>query len=36
LALALVDPTDPRRPFRLAMDAPEKDGWYTVSQVNVK
>ena len=36
LALALVDPTGQRRPFRLAMDAPENEGRYTVSQVNVK
>ena len=36
LALALVDPIGQRRPFRLAMEAPEQDGWYTVSHVNVK
>jgi len=36
LALALVDPSGQRRPFRLAIDAPEKEGRYTVSQVAVE
>jgi len=33
LAVALVDPTGRRRPLRLAMDAPQKEGRYAVSKV---
>ena len=36
LALAMVDPTGQRRPFRLAMDAIENEGRYIVSQVSIK
>jgi hypothetical protein len=36
LALCMVDPTSQRRPFRLAMEAPETDGRYTVGEVEVK
>jgi hypothetical protein len=36
LAVALVDPTDQRRPLNLAMDAPAKEGWYLVSHVRVQ
>jgi hypothetical protein len=36
VALTLVDPGRQHRPFRLAMDAPEKEGRYAVSKVNVK
>ncbi|MEK7676489.1 MAG: DUF4832 domain-containing protein [Verrucomicrobiota bacterium] len=36
LALALVDPSDRRRPLRLAMDAPEKEGRYAVSRVKIE
>ncbi len=36
LALALVDPTGEQRPFRLAIDAPERDGRREVSQLRVE
>jgi len=36
VALTLADPRAQRRPFRLAMDAPEKEGRYEVSKVNVR
>ena len=36
LALALTDRTGHRGPLRLAMDAPETDGRYSVSQVRVE
>lgn len=36
LAVALVMPQGEARPFRLAIDAPEKDGRYVVSQVRVE
>jgi len=36
LAVALVDPGGQRRPFRLAMDAPENLGRYELSKVNVR
>ena len=36
LAVALVDPGGQRRPFRLAMDAPENLGRYELSKVNVQ
>jgi hypothetical protein len=36
LAVALVVPDGSARPFRLAIDAPEKDGRYLVSQVRVE
>ena len=36
LAVALVDATGHRPPLRLAMDAPEKQGRYAVSRVQVK
>jgi hypothetical protein len=35
LAVALVDPTGQHRPFRLAIDTPEKEGRYEVSRVRV-
>lgn len=35
LAVALMDPTGQRPPLRLAMDAPEQDGRYTVTKVKV-
>jgi hypothetical protein len=35
LALTLVDPAGQRRPFRLAIDAPEQEGRYELSTVNV-
>ena len=36
LAVAITDPANQRRPLNLAMDAPEKDGWYQVSRVMVE
>ena len=36
LAVAITDPANQRRPLSLAMDAPEKDGWYQVSRVVVE
>jgi len=36
LVVALVDPDGARRPFLLAVDVPEKDGCYVVSQVRIK
>jgi hypothetical protein len=36
LALTLVDPSGQRPPFRLAVSAPEKEGRYHLSQVDVK
>ncbi len=36
LAIALVDPSGQRPPLRLAMDAPEQAGRYTVSKVNIQ
>ena len=36
LAVELADPTGRQRSFRLAMDAPEKDGRYTLSRVKVE
>lgn len=36
IALALVSPSAQSRPFRLAFDAPEKDGRYEVGQVKVE
>ncbi len=36
LVLGLVDPTGTRRPFLLAIDAPEKDGRYTVGRVRIR
>jgi hypothetical protein len=36
LALSLVNPADPGRPFRLAIDAPEKDGRYEISRLTVR
>ncbi len=35
VGVAVVDPTGGRRPFRLAIDAPEREGWYFVSRVTV-
>ncbi|MBI5820630.1 MAG: DUF4832 domain-containing protein [Verrucomicrobia bacterium] len=35
LAVQLADPSGQRRPFRLAMDAPEKEGRYLVSHVKL-
>jgi hypothetical protein len=35
LAVSMVDPIGQRRPFRLAMNAPELDGRYLVSRVRV-
>jgi hypothetical protein len=36
LALMLADPAGRRRPFRLAIDAPDQDGRYNLSQVTVE
>jgi hypothetical protein len=36
LAVALTDPKNQRPPIKLAMDVPEKDGWYQVSRFVVK
>ncbi len=36
LTVAVVDPTGQRRPFRLAIDAPESDGRYSVSRLTIK
>jgi hypothetical protein len=36
VALMLLDPADLRRPFRLAIDAPEKEGRYELSTLNVE
>jgi hypothetical protein len=36
LAVELADPSGQRRSFRLAMQAPEKDGRYELSRVTVK
>ena len=36
MAVALVDPSGQRRPFRLAIDAPENEGRYEVSKVKVE
>ena len=36
LALALVDSSAPRRPWRLAFDAPEHEGRYEISKVKVE
>jgi hypothetical protein len=36
LVLTLVDPDGARRPFLLAVDVPEKDGRYVVSQVRIR
>ncbi|HEY5911026.1 MAG TPA: DUF4832 domain-containing protein [Verrucomicrobiae bacterium] len=36
LTVGVMDPTGQRQPFRLAIDAPESDGRYSVSRVTVK
>jgi hypothetical protein len=36
VALALADPSSERRPWRLAMDAPESEGRYEISKVKVE
>jgi len=36
LVVAIVDPAGARRPFLLAIDAPERDGRYTVSQIRIR
>ena len=36
LAVGLVDPAGARRPFLLAINAPERDGRYTVSQIRIR
>ncbi len=36
LAVGLVDPAGQRRPFLLAIDAPESNGRYSVSRVTIK
>ena len=36
LAVALIDPSNQHRPLNLAMDAPEKEGCYLVSRVQVE
>ena len=36
LAVGLVDRAGERRPFLLAIDAPERDGRYSVSRLTVK
>jgi hypothetical protein len=35
LALAIVDPMGGRRPFQLAIDAPQADGRYTLSRIRI-
>jgi hypothetical protein len=36
LAVAITDPAHQRPSLKLAMDAPEKDGWYSVGSVRVE
>ena len=36
LAVSIIDPAGQRRPFLLAVDAPEKDGRYSVSRLRIK
>ena len=36
LVVAIVDPAGARRSFPLAIDAPERDGRYTVSQIRIR
>ncbi len=36
LALRVVDPSGGRRPFQLAIDAPQADGRYTLSQIGIE
>jgi hypothetical protein len=36
LAVAITDPANQRPPLKLAMDAPEKDGWYQVGSVTIE
>ena len=36
VAVGIVDPAGLRRPFLLAIDAPEKDGLYSVSTLRIK
>ena len=36
LTVGVMDPTGQRRPFRLAIDAPESDGRYSVSRLTIK
>ena len=36
LAIALLDPTKQRPPLNLAMDAPAKDGWYTIGDLKIE
>lgn len=36
LAVALVDASGNHRPLRLAIDAPEKNGWYEISRIKVE
>ncbi|MGA2661975.1 MAG: hypothetical protein ABSH34_31225 [Verrucomicrobiota bacterium] len=36
LTVGLVDPTGGRRPFILAIDAPEQNGRYSVSRITIK
>jgi hypothetical protein len=35
LHLALLDPTHQRPPLHLAIDAPERDGWYTLTTLSL-
>lgn len=36
LAIAMVDKSGIRRPFRLAVNIPEKDGKYILSEINIR
>jgi hypothetical protein len=36
LAIAITDPANQRPSLKLAMDAPEKDGWYSVGSIKVE
>ena len=36
LAVAMINPAGPNRPFRLAMDAPEKEGRYEIGTLRIE
>jgi hypothetical protein len=36
VALTLADPSSQRRPWRLAIDAPENEGRYEISKLKVE
>jgi hypothetical protein len=35
LDVALIDPARQHPPLHLAIDAPEKDGWYTLAKITI-